>query len=197
MNFLEHVAKVRVLAPAGLAVPRGVACETPQQAFDAFATLGPCMIKAQVPTGKRGKAGGIKPAQTAEQAREVAECILGMTIDGHRVGSVLLEERADIKREFYACVLNDTLNRCPMVLFSIEGGMDIEDVAASRPDAIKRHLVDPVIGFDIQAACTLIAGLDLSGAEDAVARMLAALLRISGTIRPPGVWVAMPRCTAA
>ena len=182
MNFLEHVAKARVLAPAGVAIPRGIACETPQQASEAFATLGPCMVKAQVPTGKRGKAGGIKPASTADEARDVAERILGMTIDGHRVGSVLLEERADIKREFYASVLNDTLNRCPMVLFSTEGGMDIEDVAATRADAIKRHLVDPEVGFDLAAARALIAGLDLSGAEESVAAMLVALYRISGTI---------------
>ncbi len=182
MNFIEHVAKARVLEPAGVPIPRGIACETPQQAFDAFATLGPCMVKAQVPTGKRGKAGGIKPAVTADEARDVTQRILGMTIDGHTVGSVLLEERAEIKREFYASVLNDTLNRCATVLFSTEGGMDIEDVAAARPDAIRRHLVSPETEFDLAAAHALIAGLDLSGAEDPVARMLVALYRLSGPI---------------
>ena len=182
MNFLEHVAKARVLAPAGVTIPRGIHCETPEDAVAAFATLGPCMVKAQVPTGKRGKAGGIKPALTPDEARDVTSRILGMTIDGHVVGSVLLEERAAIKREFYASVLNDTLNRCPMVLFSTEGGMDIEEVAATRPDALKRHLVDPAKGFDLDAARALVAGLDLSGAEEAVAAMLAALYRISGTI---------------
>ena len=182
MNFLEHVAKARVLAPAGVAVPRGIHCETPEDAVAAFATLGPCMVKAQVPTGKRGKAGGIKPAFTAAEARDVTGRILGMTIDGHVVGSVLLEERAAIKREFYASVLNDTLHRCPMVLFSTEGGMDIEEVAATRPEALKRHLVDPEEGFDLDAARALVSGLDLSGAEEPVAVMLAALYRISGTI---------------
>ena len=182
MNFIEHVAKARVLEPAGVPIPRGIACETPQQAFDAFATLGPCMVKAQVPTGKRGKAGGIKPAVTADEARDVTQRILGMTIDGHTVGSVLLEERVEIKREFYASVLIDTLNRCATVLFSTEGGMDIEDVAAARPDAIRRHLVSPETEFDLAAAHALIAGLDLSGAEDPVARMLVALYRLSGPI---------------
>ena len=182
MNFIEHVAKARVLEPAGVPIPRGIACETPQQAFDAFATLGPCMVKAQVPTGKRGKAGGIKPAVTADEARDVTQRILGMTIDGHTVASVLLEERAEIKREFYASVLNDTLNRCATVLFSTDGGMDIEDVAAARPDAIRRHLVSPETEFDLAAARALIAGLDLSGAEDPVARMLVALYRLSEPI---------------
>ncbi len=91
------------------------------------------MVKAQVPTGKRGKAGGIRAAMNPDEAQEVASAILGMTIDGHRVESVLLEERAAIAREFYAAILTDTESRTPLVLFSTEGGMDIEEVAATRP----------------------------------------------------------------
>lgn len=182
MNFLEHVAKARVLAPAGIPVPRAVLCRTPEEAAAAFGELGPCMVKAQVPTGKRGKAGGIKPANAAEEARGVAERILGMTIDGHAVGAVLLEEQATIASEFYAAVLIDTASRCPLVLFSTEGGMDIEEVAATRPDALRRHAVDPEAGFDAAAARALLAGLDLGGAEGAVADILASLTETSGRV---------------
>ncbi|HJE24980.1 MAG TPA: succinate--CoA ligase, partial [Methylorubrum populi] len=182
MNFLEHVAKARVLAPAGIPVPRAVLCRNPEEAAAAFADLGPCMVKAQVPTGKRGKAGGIKPANTAEEARSVAERILGMQIDGHAVGAVLLEEQARIVREFYAAILIDTASRCPLVLFSTEGGMDIEDVAANRPDALRRHRVESEAGFDAAAARTLLSGLDLGDAEGQVAGILASLYATSGRV---------------
>ncbi len=182
MNFLEHVAKARVLAPAGIPVPRAVLCRTSEEAAAAFADLGPCMVKAQVPTGKRGKAGGIKPADSAEEARSVAERILGMEIDGHAVGAVLLEEQARIAREFYAAVLIDTASRCPLVLFSTEGGMDIEEVAATRPDALRRHRVDLDAGFDEAAARAMLAGLDLGGGEAQVADILASLYATSGRV---------------
>ncbi|CAO4177988.1 succinate--CoA ligase subunit beta [Methylorubrum populi] len=182
MNFLEHVAKARVLAPAGIPVPRAVPCRNPEEAAAAFADLGPCMVKAQVPTGKRGKAGGIKPANTAEEARSVTERILGMQIDGHAVGAVLLEEQARIVREFYAAILIDTASRCPLVLFSTEGGMDIEDVAANRPDALRRHRVESEAGFDAAAARTLLSGLDLGDAEEQVAGILASLYATSGRV---------------
>lgn len=182
MNFLEHVAKANVLAPAGIAVPRAIHCLTPDDAAKAFERLGPCMVKAQVPTGKRGKAGGIKRATTGDDAKETAARILSMTIDGHRVHSVLLEECAAIKREFYAAVLIDTQSRRPLVMFSTEGGMDIEEVAATRPEALRRHLVDLDVGFDRDIARGMISGLDLSGADEAVAATLAALYEISTDI---------------
>ncbi|GEP09076.1 succinate--CoA ligase subunit beta [Methylobacterium gnaphalii] len=180
MNFLEHVAKARVLAPAGIPVPRSVHCRTAEEAALAFEELGPCMVKAQVPTGKRGKAGGIKPANSAAEARSVAERILSMSIDGHAVGSVLLEEQARITREFYAAILTDFASRRPLVLFSTEGGMDIEEVAATRPDALRRHLVDIDKGFDEAAALAMLSGLDLGGTDGKVAEILAALYATSG-----------------
>ncbi|MCJ2131405.1 succinate--CoA ligase subunit beta [Methylobacterium sp. E-045] len=179
MNFLEVVAKQRVLAPAGIPVPRSVHCHTAEEAALAFEELGPCMVKAQVPTGKRGKAGGIKPANSATEARSVSEHILGMTIDGHAVGSVLLEEQAEITREFYAAILIDFASRRPLVLFSTEGGMDIEVVAATRPDALRRHLVDLDTGFEQAAAFAMLSGLDMAGTEQRVATVLAALYRAS------------------
>jgi succinyl-CoA synthetase beta subunit len=182
MNFLEHVAKARVLVPVGIPVPRSIHCESAEAAAAAFGAIGPCVVKAQVPTGKRGKAGGIKLANSAEETHSVARTILAMTIDGHEVRSVLIEEQAKIAREFYAAVLNDTANQRPLVLFSIEGGMDIEEVAATRPDALRRHLVNIDLGFSLEMARSLIAGLDLSGAESQVAEILVALYRASGSI---------------
>ncbi|TXM94770.1 ATP-grasp domain-containing protein [Methylobacterium sp. WL116] len=182
MNFLEHVAKARVLAPAGIPIPRGIHCVTAEDAAAAAAELGPCMVKAQVPTGKRGKAGGIRAAMTPDEAREVAGAILGMTIDGHRVESVLLEERAAIAREFYAALLTDTESRTPLVLFSTEGGMDIEEVAATRPDALRRHRVNLDRGFDGEAARALLDGLDLGPAREQIEAILPALYRIGGTV---------------
>ncbi|HEY5225189.1 MAG TPA: ATP-grasp domain-containing protein, partial [Methylovirgula sp.] len=182
MNFVEYVAKARVLAPAGIAVPRSVHCESAEAVSAAFLTIGPCVVKAQVPTGKRGKAGGIKLANSVAEAEIAARAILAMTIDGHRVHSVLIEEQAKIAREFYAAVLNDTANQRPLVLFSTEGGMDIEEVAATQPDALRRHLVDPDSGFDIAMARSLLAGLDLSGVETQVAEILVALYHASGSV---------------
>ncbi|MBY0251659.1 MAG: acetate--CoA ligase family protein [Methylobacterium organophilum] len=182
MNFLEHVAKAQVLAPAGIPVPRAIHCLTAEDAAIAAAELGPCMVKAQVPTGKRGKAGGIRAAMNPDEARKVASAILGMTIDGHRVESVLLEERAAIAREFYAAILTDMESRTPLVLFSTEGGMDIEEVAATRPDALRRHRVDLDRGFDKQAARALLDGLDLGPARAHIEAILPALYRVGGSV---------------
>lgn len=175
MNFLEHVAKARVLAPAGIPVPPSIHCETEEAAALAFTTIGPCVVKAQVPTGKRGKAGGIRLAHTVDEVCAVARTILAMAIDGHPVKSVLIEAQAEIVREFYAAVLNDTVSRCPLILFSTEGGMDIEEVAATKPEALRRHLIDLDKGFDLAAAKALIAGLDLGGTETQVADILVKL----------------------
>src|SRR5580704_6355375 len=142
MNFVEYAAKAKVLAPAGVPVPRGTLCATPDEAKAAFAAIGPCVVKAQVPTGKRGKAGGIRKADNAADAEIAAQAILGMSIDGYVVEKVLVEERADIAREFYAAVLTDFAAGGQLVLFSTDGGMDIEEVAAQRPDAVRRRPVD-------------------------------------------------------
>jgi succinyl-CoA synthetase beta subunit len=182
MNFLEHVAKARVLAPAGIPVPPSIHCETEESAAAAFVAIGPCVVKAQVPTGKRGKAGGIRLANTLDEVCAVARTILAMSIDGHPVNSVLIEAQAKIVREFYAAVLNDTASRRPLVLFSTEGGMDIEEVAATKPEALRRHLVDLDKGFDADAARALIAGLNLNGAEAQVADILVRLYQASEAV---------------
>jgi succinyl-CoA synthetase beta subunit len=178
MNFEEHAAKAKVLAPASIAVPRGVLCRSPDEARAAFDAIGPCVVKAQVPAGKRGKAGGIRKADTAAETAAVAKAILDMSIEGYAVEKVLIEERADIVREFYAAALTDFAARHPLILFSTEGGMDIEEVAAARPDAIRRHPLDIDQDFDTAAARDMLAGLALGSAEAKIAGVLAALYNV-------------------
>jgi succinyl-CoA synthetase beta subunit len=178
MNFEEHAAKALVLGPAAIPVPRGVLCRSAAEAEAGFAAIGPCVVKAQVPTGKRGKAGGIRKADSSAEAAAVTQAILGMTIDGYAVEKVLLEERAAIAREFYAAVLSDFAARRPLILFSTDGGMDIEEVAAARPDAVRRHSLDIDQDFDAGAAHEMLHGLDLGGADAQIAAILKALYEI-------------------
>lgn len=178
MNFEEYAAKLNVLAPAGVPIPKGVVCRTPEEALAAVAKIGPSVIKAQVPTGKRGKSGGIKMADKPEDGAAAARDILGMMIGGSRVERVLVEERCPIERELYAAVLIDVTSRSPLVLFSTEGGMDIEEVAEAKPDAIRRHVVDINQGFGTSDAAALLKGLDIEPAADAIGDVLVKLYRI-------------------
>jgi len=109
MNFEEHAAKSLILIPTGIPVPRGILCASAADAATAAAEIGPCVVKAQVPTGKRGKAGGIKLANTPAETEQAARQILGMRIGEYTVERVLIEEQGRIAREFYAAVLHDTL----------------------------------------------------------------------------------------
>jgi succinyl-CoA synthetase beta subunit len=178
MNLEEYAAKDRVLKPAGVPIPRGRVCRTPAEVAAAVTDIGPSVVKAQVPTGKRGKSGGIKMADTAEDGEAAARAILGMSIGGNEVVRVLVEERAAIEREFYGAVLLDVASRSPLVLFSTEGGMDIEEIAAERPGAIRRHVVDVGIGFGDADADTMLSGLDLGPAAGPVAGILVKLYRV-------------------
>jgi succinyl-CoA synthetase beta subunit len=175
MNFDEHAAKSLVLAPAGIPVPRGQICRTPKEAAQAVRAIGPAVIKAQVAAGKRGKAGGIKPADTPEEAERVAAAILGMSIGEYKVERLLVEEQANIAHEFYAAVLTDTDARKPLVLFSTQGGMDIEEVAAANPDAIRRQHVDPHVEPGAVDFVSMLAGLPLGDAQASVADILSRL----------------------
>ncbi|MBF0304360.1 MAG: ADP-forming succinate--CoA ligase subunit beta [Alphaproteobacteria bacterium] len=174
MNFEEHAGK-RVLAQAGVPIPRGRLATSPDEAAEIAAEIGPVVVKAQVPAGKRGKAGGIKLAASPDEAREAAQAILGMEIGGHRVERLLIEEKADIAREFYAAVLDDTRGRAPLVMFSTEGGMDIEEVAAERPEALRKVSVDIRKGFDLAQAEAMVGGLDV---PDAVPQFLKSLYEV-------------------
>lgn len=177
MNFEEQAGK-SVLARAGVSVPQGRLCASAQEAEDAARAIGPVVVKAQVPAGKRGKSGGVKLAATPEEAATAAQAILGMEIGGFPVARVLVEEQAAIAREFYAAVLNDPASRSPLVLFSTEGGMDIEEVAATRPESLRRMAVDIRKGFGPADARRLLLGLDLGEAAVPVAAMLVDLYRV-------------------
>ncbi len=177
MDFEEHAAKP-LLRAAGIAVPRGRVARSAAEAEAAAAELGGAvMVKAQAPAGKRGKAGGIRAADGPAAARAAAQAILGMELAGRRVESVLVEERAAIAAEYYAAVLNDAASQGPLAMFSPEGGMDVEEVAASMPERLRRAPVDIARGFGPDDARALLDGLDLGGAGDAVAETLAALYR--------------------
>jgi succinyl-CoA synthetase beta subunit len=177
MNLEEYAAKRHVLLPAGVPIPNGMVCSTPEEASAVVARIGPSVVKAQVPTGKRGKSGGIKMADSADDGAAAARAILGMTIGGSRVERVLIEERCPIDRELYAAVLVDVGSRSPLVLFSTEGGMDIEDVAERKPDAIRRHVVDVRHGFGAGEAAAMLEGMQLGAATDAVADVLVRIYR--------------------
>ncbi|MCP5368646.1 MAG: acetate--CoA ligase family protein [Hyphomicrobiales bacterium] len=178
MNFEEHAAKP-LLRAAGIATPAGEVAADPDAAAQIAARIGPCVVKAQVPTGKRGKAGGIALAATADEAAAAAGRILGMAIGSYTVGKVLVEAQVPIAREFYAAVLNDPATKDALVLFSPEGGMDIEEIAASHPDRLMRLPVDVRRGFDpaaARAALAALGDLPMDGLVDVLGRLFDAYM---------------------
>jgi succinyl-CoA synthetase beta subunit len=142
MKLLEYQAK-EVLASLGIAIPPGQVARTPEQAAQACASLGPVAVKAQVPVGGRGKAGGIKLARTPDEAQAAAEQIIGMDIKGHRVPLVYCEGALDIAREIYLGFTVDRDARANILMLSARGGMDIEEVAEEAPEAIARLHPNP------------------------------------------------------
>jgi succinyl-CoA synthetase beta subunit len=147
MDLLEYQGK-QLFARHGIPVPTGKPAATVDEAVAAADEIGyPCVVKAQVLIGGRGKAGGIKVAQNSDEARTHAEAILGMDIRGHVVHQVWIEEASDIKEEYYASVVFDRAASSTLMMLSKEGGVEIEEVAESNPDAIARLHVDPLLGF--------------------------------------------------
>ena len=175
---LEEAEGKRVIAEAGIAVPPGELCADVEAVAAAVERLGPCAIKAQVPAGKRGKAGGVRLVENAEQSRSAAEAILGMEIAGYRVNRVLVEKRASIAQEFYAAVLNDVESRAPLVLFSAVGGMDIEQIAAEQPQAIFRVPVEIARGAERARIRDTLQAAGLGEDLDAVTDVLVRLYEI-------------------
>jgi succinyl-CoA synthetase beta subunit len=134
-------------------VLQGLTADTPAEAEAAAAKIGgTVVVKAQVKTGGRGKAGGVKVAHDPAQAKEAAEKILGLDIKGHVVKRVMVAQGAKIAREFYFSVLLDRSNRTFLSLCSVEGGMEIEQLAEERPDALAKVPVDAVKGIDLATA---------------------------------------------
>jgi len=142
MKLLEYQAK-EVLASLGIAIPPGRVARTPEEAAAACATLGPVAVKAQVPVGGRGKAGGIKLAKTPEEARAAAAQIIGMDIKGFKVPLVYCEAALDIEREIYLGFTVDRDARANILMLSARGGMDIEQVAEEAPESIARLYPSP------------------------------------------------------
>ena len=142
MKFLEYQVKERFRA-AGIPVPDGRLAKTPDEAALAAGALGPIAVKAQVPVGGRGKAGGIKLAKTAADAKRVAAEILGMTIKGYTVREVWCETAQEITRELYLGLTLDRDARKPVLILSAQGGMEIEEVAETHPEAIAKLHPDP------------------------------------------------------
>ena len=142
LKLLEYQAK-EVLSTLGIAIPAGKVARSPDEAAAACAELGPVAVKAQVPVGGRGKAGGIKLAGTPGEARAAAQAIIGMDIKGFKVPLVYCETALDIEREIYLGFTVDRDARANVLILSAKGGMDIEQVAEESPDAISRLYPNP------------------------------------------------------
>jgi succinyl-CoA synthetase beta subunit len=147
MDLLEYQGK-QLFARHGVPVPEGRPARDVDAALAAADEVGyPCVVKAQVKVGGRGKAGGIRVAQSREEVREHADAILGMDIHGFTVQEVWIEAASDIAEEYYASIVFDRSAKAPLFMLSTQGGMDIEEVARRDPGAIARLHVDPLLGF--------------------------------------------------
>jgi len=161
VDLFEHQAK-ELFAEYGVPVPGGRVAHTAADARDIaaeFAAAGrpKVVIKAQVKAGGRGKAGGVKLADGPEAAYEIAQQILGMDIKGHTVHKVLVEEASDIAQEYYLSFLLDRANRTFLSICSVQGGMEIEEVAHTSPEAVARIPVSPLTGVDHDKAREIIS----------------------------------------
>jgi succinyl-CoA synthetase beta subunit len=147
MDLLEYQGK-QLFARHDVPVPNGRPATTLDEALDAADAIGyPCVVKAQVQIGGRGKLGGIKVAKNKDEAREHAGNILGMDIRGLTVHELWIEEASEIEAEWYTSIVFDRAAKAPLVMLSTKGGMDIEAVAEEDPDAIATLHVDPLMGF--------------------------------------------------
>ena len=160
MDLFEYQAK-QLFAEYGVPVPQGKVASTAAEAraiAEEFAAAGKprVVVKAQVKTGGRGKAGGVKVADGVDDAEAKAEQILGMDIKGHTVHRVLVEEASDIAEEYYFSFLLDRTNRTFLSICSAEGGMDIEEVAETNPDAVAKISIDPLTGAPANVAAKIV-----------------------------------------
>jgi len=156
VDLYEYQA-YELFARHGVPVMPGVVATTPQQAELAATKLGvPVMVKAQVKTGGRGEAGGVKIAHDPAEAATTADGILGMSIHGHTVRSVLVTPATNIDQEFYVSIILDRANRAYLAMASVHGGMGIERLAAEHPDALAQVPIDPLTGLDAAEADRLV-----------------------------------------
>ncbi|MGA8456516.1 MAG: ADP-forming succinate--CoA ligase subunit beta [Streptosporangiaceae bacterium] len=161
MDLFEYEGK-QLFADHGVPIQQGKVATTPQQAREIAAELIAAgkpgvVIKAQVKVGGRGKAGGVKLASDPDEAEAKAERILGMDIKGHTVRSVLVAEDIDIAQEYYLSFLLDRADRTFLSMCSVEGGVEIEEVARTKPEALARIPVSPLAGVDAAKAAEIVA----------------------------------------
>ena len=162
MDLFEYQAR-DLFAKHGVPVLKGIVATTPEEAKAAAEEIGGLtVIKAQVKTGGRGKAGGVKLAKNPDEAYEHAQQILGMDIKGHTVHRVLVAQGADIAEEYYFSILLDRANRSYLAMCSVEGGMEIEQLAAERPEALAKVEVDPLVGIDSAKAQEIVEAAGFS-----------------------------------
>ena len=178
MKIHEYQAK-EILRQFGVPVPRGYAAFTVQEAVEAAQKLGGpvWVVKAQIHAGGRGKGGGVKLGRSLEDVKSLSEEILGMQLITHQTGPVgqkvrrlLVEEGADIKKEYYVAALTDRSTQRVAMMASSEGGMDIEEVAHATPEKILRVFIDPALGLTDEQAQTLVAGIGVPVASQSQAR---------------------------
>jgi succinyl-CoA synthetase beta subunit len=156
VDLYEYQAK-HLFDSHGVPVTAGEVCVTPDAAHEAARKIGSAVVvKAQVKTGGRGKAGGVKLAATPDEAQARAEDILGLDIKGHVVRRVLVTEATDIAEEYYVSFLLDRANRAFLAMASVEGGVDIEEVAATRPEALALVRIDALDGVDESVAARIV-----------------------------------------
>jgi len=174
---LHEYQSKRLFAAHGVPIPTGEVATTPEEARRIAEELGGrVVVKSQVLVGGRGKAGGIKLAQTPAEAEKLAGEILGMEIKGLPVRRVLLDEAADIRHEIYLGIVVDRAARRPVMMASSEGGVEIEEVARTNPDAIKKITIDPFLGLRGYQTMELAKGIGLAAEQrrafDRIARGL-------------------------
>ena len=175
MDLFEYQAR-DIFEKHGVPVLGGVVATTPEEAREGAEKLGggTVVVKAQVKTGGRGKAGGVKLAHSPAEAAEKAGEILGMDIKGHTVHRVMIAQGAKIAEEFYFSVLLDRSNRNYLAMCSVEGGMEIEQLAVERPEALARIAVDPAVGIDEAKAAEIV---DAAGFADDIKGKVAEVIQ--------------------
>ena len=176
MDLFEYQAR-DLFEKHGVPVLQGIVATTPEEAKAAAEKIGGVtVVKAQVKVGGRGKAGGVKVAKTADEAYEYAQQILGMDIKGHTVHRVMIAQGADIAEEYYFSMLLDRANRSYLAMCSVEGGMDIETLAAERPEALAKVEVNPMDGITAEKAAEIVKAAGF--AEDVREDVAAVLVKL-------------------
>ncbi|NUR76686.1 MAG: ADP-forming succinate--CoA ligase subunit beta [Thermoleophilia bacterium] len=179
MDLYEYQGK-QLFKQFGIPVSEGRLATTPEQARTAAEELGgPVVVKAQVLTGGRGKAGGVKLADDPGDAEQKAQDIIGLDIRGHVVGKLWIETASDIAKEYYLSVTFDRGAKQPLFMFTTQGGVEIEEVAANDPDALVRLHVDPLEGYQPWIARRLVygAGVDDPAEQKQIADIVGKLYR--------------------